>query len=148
MSHDNLQNPLESHFIPRNFSTLKCKSVLIFSISNSSIYRSSHRRCSVKKVFLEISRNSQENTCTRVSFLIKLKAPAALLKKRLWQKCFPVNFVKFLRTLFLQNNSGRAFGFIKNIRWRSAWKYVALNFLLISYEIFLMRCNSKNRGLG
>ena len=31
------------------------------------------RRCSVKKVFLEISQNSQENTCTRDSFLIKSK---------------------------------------------------------------------------
>ena len=31
--------------------------------------------CSVKKVFLEISQNSQENTCARVSFLIKLQAP-------------------------------------------------------------------------
>ena len=30
--------------------------------------------CSVKKVFLEISQNSQENTCARVSFLIKLQA--------------------------------------------------------------------------
>ena len=29
--------------------------------------------CSVKKVFLEISQNSQENTCARVSFLIKLQ---------------------------------------------------------------------------
>ena len=28
--------------------------------------------CSVKNVFLEISQNSQENTCDRVSFLIKL----------------------------------------------------------------------------
>ena len=27
-----------------------------------------------KKVFLEISENSQENTCVRVSFLIKLQA--------------------------------------------------------------------------
>ena len=26
---------------------------------------------------------------------------APLLKKRLWRRCFPVNFVKFLRTLFL-----------------------------------------------
>ena len=26
--------------------------------------------------------------------------PAPLLNKRLWRKCFPVNFVKFLRTLF------------------------------------------------
>ena len=31
------------------------------------------QRCSVKKVFLEISQNSQENTCARVSFLIKLQ---------------------------------------------------------------------------
>ena len=30
------------------------------------------RRCSVKKMFLKISQNSQENTCVRVSFLIKL----------------------------------------------------------------------------
>ena len=30
------------------------------------------QRCSVKKVFLEISQNSQENTSARVSFLIKL----------------------------------------------------------------------------
>ena len=28
----------------------------------------------VKKVFLEISQNSQENTCARVCFLIKLQA--------------------------------------------------------------------------
>ena len=30
--------------------------------------------CSVKKVFLKISQNSQENTSARVSFLIKLQA--------------------------------------------------------------------------
>ena len=27
--------------------------------------------------------------------------PATLSKKKLWHRCFPVNFVKFLRTLFL-----------------------------------------------
>ena len=31
--------------------------------------------------------------------------PTTLLKKRLWHRCFPVNFVKFLRTTFLQNSS-------------------------------------------
>ena len=30
-------------------------------------------RCSVKKVFLDISQNPQENTYARVSFLIKLQ---------------------------------------------------------------------------
>ena len=40
------------------------------------------KRCSAKKVLLKISQNSQENTCARVSFLIKLQAlrPATLLK--------------------------------------------------------------------
>ena len=32
------------------------------------------QRSSVKKVFSEISQNSQENTCARVSFSIKLQA--------------------------------------------------------------------------
>ena len=32
--------------------------------------------CSAKKLFLELSQSSQENTCTRVSFLIKLQASA------------------------------------------------------------------------
>ena len=30
--------------------------------------------------------------------------PATLLKKRLWHKCFPVNFVKFLRTPFFKEH--------------------------------------------
>ena len=33
--------------------------------------------------------------------------PAALLKKRLWHRCFLVNFAKFQRTPFLQNTSER-----------------------------------------
>ena len=57
--------------------------------------------CSAKKLFLEISQNSQENTCARVSFLIKLQALG---------RCFPDNFVKFLRTPFYwQNTSGGCF---------------------------------------
>ena len=62
------------------------------------------QRCSVKKVFSEFSQSLQENTHARVSLLIKLQAhphPATLLKKGFWHRCFPVNFVKFLRTSFL-----------------------------------------------
>ena len=40
------------------------------------------RRCSVKRMFLEISRNLQENTCARVSFLIKLQALSMQLYKK------------------------------------------------------------------
>ena len=32
--------------------------------------------------------------------------PATILKRRLWHRCFPVNFAKFLRTPFLHNTSG------------------------------------------
>ena len=62
----------------------------------------SHSEVFCKQVFLEIPQNSQENTCARVSFLIKLQPerPAVLSKKRLAQM-FPVNFAKFLRTTFL-----------------------------------------------
>ena len=31
------------------------------------------------------------------------------IKKRLWRRCFPVNFAKFIRTPFLQNTSGGCF---------------------------------------
>ena len=50
-------------------------------------------------MFLEISQNSQESTCARVSFLIKLQIPC--LKKKLLHICFPVNIAKFLRTPFV-----------------------------------------------
>ena len=35
------------------------------------IDKSSHHVCSIKKVLLEISQNSQENPCAKVSFLTK-----------------------------------------------------------------------------
>ena len=40
-------------------------------------------------MFIEISQNSQENTCGWDYFLIKFQ--------RLWHRCFPENFVKFLK---------------------------------------------------
>ena len=39
-----------------------------------SNFEAAAQRCSLKKLLLEISQNSQENICTRVSFLIKLQA--------------------------------------------------------------------------
>ena len=61
------------------------------------------RRCSVKKVFLKILQNSQENTCASVSILIKWQDWGS--RNGLWHECFPVNFAKFSRAPFLQNKS-------------------------------------------
>ena len=60
-------------------------------------------------MFLQISQNSQENTCARVSFLTKLKATVCnfVKKQTLTLVYFPVNFAKFLRTHLQQNTSGR-----------------------------------------
>ena len=62
--------------------------------------------CSVKKVFLETGLR-----------------PATLLKRRLWHRCFPVNFMKFLRTPFLQNTTGRLLSLAKwlRVRLRTKW---------------------------
>ena len=50
---------------------------------------------------------SFESKCTKRPPLLLQARSATLLKKRLWHRCFSVNFAKFLRTLFLQNTSGR-----------------------------------------
>ena len=68
-------------------------------------------------------KNSQENTCAKVSFLIK---SATLLKKRLWQKFFPVNVSKIVN-----NNS-----FTEHLRTTSDKS--SLNFQMIEKEMSLL----------
>ena len=43
-------------------------------IPDTENFRSSHRRCSVKKGVIRNLQNSQQNICARASFLIKLQA--------------------------------------------------------------------------
>ena len=62
---------------------------------------SSNQECSVRKVFINTSHNSQEIKCASLFFnKVASLSPATLLKKRLWDRCFAVNFAKFSRTLF------------------------------------------------
>ena len=63
------------------------------------------RRCSVKTVVLrDFAKFTGMHLCQGLIFnkVAGLRS-ATLLKKRLWHRCFPVNFAKFLRTPFLQN---------------------------------------------
>ena len=61
-----------------------------------------------KKVFLKISQNSQENICTRASFLLKMQANRChLINKETLAQIFSCEyFAIFSRTPFLQNTSG------------------------------------------
>ena len=72
----------------------KCFSCLI----DESYYRSSNRRCFERKVFLAISQNSQEYTCARVSFLIKLQASAS--EKRDSSTMFSCEFCEVSKDTF------------------------------------------------
>ena len=69
-------------------------------VREHDINRNNHRRCSIKKLFIKFC-----------EFHSKQFRPGTLLKKKLWHRCFPVNFSKPLRPHFLQNTSGQQFLF-------------------------------------
>ena len=71
--------------------------------------RSSHQRYSVKKgIVKNFTKFTGKHLCQSLFFnQVAGLRPATLLKKRLWHRCFLVNFVKFLEALFLQNTSDR-----------------------------------------
>ena len=73
--------------------------------------RSNHQRYSVKQGALRnFTKFTGKHLCQSLFFnKVAGLRPATLLKKRLWHRRFPVNFVKFLRTPFLQNTSGGCF---------------------------------------
>ena len=81
--------------------------------------KSNYHRCSVKKVVLKnFTKFTEKHLCP--SFVFNKVAglrPAILLKKRLWYRCFPVNFAKFPWTPFLQSTSGRLL-----LRRQNPWK--------------------------
>ena len=77
------------------------------------VFRSSHRRCSVKKCVLENwAKFTGKHLCQY--FFFNKVAGLTLLKKRIWHSYFSVNFAKFLRTPFLQNTPRRLFLYLFN----------------------------------
>ena len=63
----------------------------------------SHRRCSVTKGDLrDFVKFTGKQLCQSLFFnKVAALRPATLIKKRLWHRCFPVKFVKILRTPFV-----------------------------------------------
>ena len=64
--------------------------------------------CSTKKgVLRNFTKFTGKHLCQSLIFnKVAALMPATLLKKKLWHGYFPVNSAKFLRTHFLENNSG------------------------------------------
>ena len=68
-------------------------------------FRISNRKRSVRKdVLRNFAKFTGKHLCKSLFFNKVFNEVS--LKKRLWHRCFPVNFEKFLRTPFLQNTSG------------------------------------------
>ena len=59
------------------------------------------QKCSVKKVSLQISQNSQENTCARVSFLINFQSSGNFIKKETLAQIFSYEFCEISKSTFL-----------------------------------------------
>ena len=119
----------ESFFEPLIYGFLKGDGMLFFVSSFNRLTVAAVRPI---KLILDFGKNSNRSSRTEVfckkgvlrnftkftgkhlcpSLLFNKVAglgPATLLKRKLWHRRFPVNFVKFLRTCFLWNTSGGCF---------------------------------------
>ena len=103
--------------------------------SSFDICRSNQLSCSMEKGILKNLRKFAGKQLWQSFFFNKVEGlrPAALLKKRLWHKCFPLNFVKLLRTPFLQNTSGRLLLCFWFLSFHQNLKVCALKIRTIKY---------------
>ena len=67
----------------------------MYTMADSSVTEAIAKRCSIKKVFLKILQNLQENNRTRVTFLIKLQA-----KKETLAQVFSCEFCNIFKSTF------------------------------------------------
>ena len=77
-------------------------SLKIYRLHDFLIYRSIHRRCSVKKgVLRNFTKFTGKYLCQSLFFnKVAGLRPATSLKKKPWYRCCPVNFAKFLKNTF------------------------------------------------
>ena len=96
-------------FLISNSSFLTVTSSSFFSrkYENVSEPRSSQRRCSLRKgIVWNFAKFTRKHLCQSLFFdKVAGLGPATLSKKRLWPRCFPVNFSKVLRTPFYRTPS-------------------------------------------
>ena len=98
------------NFIPKNTYNrklytkkyLQSETLYQKDIRQCRIHRSSNRRYSVKKgVLRNFKKFTGKQLYQRLFFNKVAGRSETLLRKRLWDKCFPVNFAKFLKAPFL-----------------------------------------------
>ena len=97
----------DGNFLRKLWTTIKKLDYSCFRISRPEVF------CK-KDVLRNFAKFTGKHLCQSLCF--NKVRPATLLKMRLWNRCFPVNFAKFLRTHF----------FIEHLWW-----------LLLIFDMFL-----------
>ena len=99
------------------------------------------QRFSVKKLFLKISQNSQEDTCARVSFLIKLQAKVCNFpKKETLAQLLSCKFCEIFKNNFLYRTPLVPASTVCSYWGHAIW----LNYVL---NILTRFCSKVHRGL-
>ena len=93
MFRHNLHHRLKKYFKEQQCTFLERNEYSPYNI-NQRYAKAAVRRCSVKKVFLEISENSQANTCVRVS------EACNFIKKETLAQVFSCEFCKISKNTF------------------------------------------------
>ena len=65
-------------------------------------------------------------------------------KKRLWQRCFPVNYRKFLRAPFIQNTSGRLLLKVSSTPFNFLFRILVLWAFSLKIRIQWKYCEMRN----
>ena len=99
-------------------------------------FRSSHRRCSLKQGDIKnFARLTGKHLCQSL-FLNKVAGLTLqfLLKRRLWHRCFLVNFSKLFRTLIYRTPSGDCFWQLRHTY------YVCISNCFLIKIVFIWQC--------
>ena len=100
-------NPDKYHLLINN-----SKESFQIKIGNETVSNSKYEKLLGVKIDHELNFNEHVSSlCKKAS----QKLNALSRKKRLWHRCLPVNFAKFLRTSFLQNTSRQLLLIVSNI---------------------------------
>ena len=129
-----------------NFSSILCLCLVIiterFEVVNITLFKGTEavaRRCSVKKKCLNILQNLQENTCARVSFLIKLPAQVYnFIKKETLAQVLSFQFCEISKNTFLKKHLwATASELLIAVRWkRKIFRYFeSFWWSLVQYNI-------------
>ena len=114
--------------------------IIIGNLNNLARHRSSRPGVFCKKgVLRNFAKFTGKHLCQSLFFnKVAGLRPATLLKKRLWHRCFPVNFGKFLRTPFITEHlwwlllaTTHSYNGFKTFRWFDMWK---CHYLLCYYK--------------